>query len=61
MTNGAESNMSRSPDQYKYKANQVDKNKDEHLRGTFVTVLFIGGVILAMWLIVFYIYISVAL
>lgn len=59
MTNGAESNMNRSPEQYK--ANQVDKNKDEHLRGTFVSVLFIGGVILAMWLIVFYIYISVTL
>jgi hypothetical protein len=59
MTNGVESNMNRSPDQHK--ANQVDKNKDEHLRGTFVSVLFIGGVILAMWLIVFYIYISVTL
>ena len=59
MTNGVESNMSRSPDQYK--ANRVDKNKDENLRGTFVSVLFIGGFILAMWLTVFYIYISVAL
>ena len=40
---------------------RVDKDQDENLRGTIVSVLLIGGFILAMWLIVFYIYIRMTL
>ena len=50
--------MSRIPD---YQVHRVDKDKDENLRGTFVSVLLIGGFILAMWLLIFYIYIQVTL
>lgn len=49
--------MNQQPNQYK--AKRVDKNKDENLKGTFVSVFLIGGAILAMWLAVFYIYIRV--
>lgn len=51
------SNMNNSPDQYE--TNRVDKNEEENLKGTFVSVFLIGGAILAMWLTVFYIYIRV--
>lgn len=38
------------------------KRKDEHqepsLRGTFISVLVLGGIILVSWLLVFYIFID---
>jgi hypothetical protein len=50
--------MARTPE---YEVHRRDKNKDEKLRGTFVSVLLIGGLILAIWLIVFFLYLRVAL
>src|SRR5690606_7671320 len=50
--------MARTPE---YEVHRRDKNKDENLRGTFVSVLLIGGLILAIWLIVFFLYLRVAL
>lgn len=45
--------VDRSPD---YEVYKPEKN-DENLRGTFISVLMIGGFILAMWLIALYLYI----